>query len=132
MMTEFWLYLEFKQKTLHTINHFCIHTFLFFVIETLSTPFHINKDGNQIMIDGDDQEFIAIGSIGTLYAILKNLEDCTSIRDIKICQNVTTILKKVGTSKPDCLLNLFIGNYEQAKVNNQNIYLYSSNSTLHS
>ena len=68
------------------------------------------------MIDGDDQELIAIGSMGTLYAIMKNLDDCTSIRDIKICQKMTTILKKVGISEPDCLLNLFIGNYEQAKV----------------
>ena len=98
------------------------------------------------MIDGDDQEFIAIGSMGTLHAILRNLDDCTSIRDIKTCQRMTTILKKVGTSEPDCLLNLFIGNYEQAKVscnyrlrkptefairlNNEQIYLYSPNSTL--
>ena len=52
----------------------------------ISTPFHINKDGFQLTIDGDEQEFIAIGSMGTLYAIMKNLDDCTSIRDIKICQ----------------------------------------------
>ena len=112
----------------------------------ISTPFHINKYGFQLMIDGDEQEFIAIGAMGTLYAIMKNLDDCTSIRDIKICQKMTTILKKVGTSEPDCLLNLFIRNYEQAKavcnyrlrkptefairLNNEQIYLYSPNSTV--
>ena len=58
---------------------------------------------------------------------------------------MTTILKKVGTSESDCLLNLFIRNYEQAKtvcnyrlrkptefairLNNEKIYLYSQNST---
>ena len=112
----------------------------------ISTPFRINKDGYQLMIDGDDLEFIAIGSMDTLYAIMKNLDDCTSILDIKICQKMTTTLKKVGTSEPDCLLNLFIRNYEKAKVscnyrsrkptefairlNHEHIYLYSPNSTL--
>lgn len=48
----------------------------------VSTLFRI-KDRYQLMVDDDDQLYIAIGSIGAQYIILIDLDDCTLIRGIK-------------------------------------------------
>ena len=66
--------------------------------------------------------------------------DCTSIRDVKIYRKMTSVFKKVGKIEPDFLLNLIMGDFDQAKsfssyrlrrpiqfavkLNNKLVYLY--------
>ena len=86
--------------------------------------------------------------MGTLYATFSSSDltsDCVSIRDTKLCKSTTSILQKTGGKDPQCLVNLFLGNLEKAKssctyrlrkptqfavrLNNEQIYFYSPNST---
>ena len=103
----------------------------------------------QLLVDGQSEEFLAIGSMGTLYATFSSSElssDCVSIRDTKLCKSMTSILKKTGAKEPKCLVSLFLGNLEKAKLsctyrlrkptqfavrlNSNSIYFYSPNSTV--
>ena len=86
--------------------------------------------------------------MGTLYATFSSSDltsDFVFIRDTKLCQSTTSILKKTGGKEPKCLVSLFLGNLEEAKssctyslrkptqfavrLNNEQIYFYSPNST---
>ena len=85
----------------------------------ISTPGQILKDGYQLLVDGQNEEFLAIGSMRTLHATFSSSElssDCVSIRDTKLCKSMTSILKKTGAKEPKCLFNLFLGNLEKAKL----------------
>ena len=77
----------------------------------IPTPGWISKDGYQLLVDGQSEEFLAIGSMGTLYATFSSSElssDCVSIRDTKLCKSMTSILKKTGAKEPKCLVSLFL------------------------
>ena len=114
----------------------------------IATPGWISPDGYQLLVDGQSEEYLAISSMGTLYATFSSSDltsDCVSIRDTKLCKSTTSILKKTGGKEPKCLVNLFLGNLEEAKssctyhlrkptqfavrLNNEQIYFYSPNST---
>ena len=114
----------------------------------IPTPGRISKDGYQLLVDGQNEEFLAIGSMGTLYATFSSSKlssDCVSIRDTKLCKSMHSILQKTGAKEPKCLANLFLGNLEKAKLsctyrlrkptqfkvrlNSNSIYFYSPNST---
>ena len=114
----------------------------------IATPGWISQDGYQLLVDGQSEEYLAISSMGTLYATFSSSDltsDCVSIRDTKLCKSTTSILKKTGGKEPKCLVNLFLGNLEEAKssctyrlrkptqfavrLNNEQIYFYSPNST---
>ena len=114
----------------------------------ISTPGWISKDGYQLLVDGQNEEFLAIGSMGTLYATFSSAElssECVSIRETRLCKSMASILKKTGAKQPKCLVSLFLGNLEKAKssctyrlrkptqfavrLNSNSIYFYSPNST---
>ena len=63
----------------------------------IPTPGWISKDGYQLLIDGQSEEFLAIGSMGTLYATFSSTElssECVTIRETRLCKSMTSILKK--------------------------------------
>ena len=114
----------------------------------IPTPVWISKDGYQLLVDGQSELFLAIGSMGTLYATFSSTElssECVTIRETRLCKSMTSILKKTGAKQPRCLISLFLGNLENAKsactyrlrkptqfavrLNSNSIYLYSPNST---
>ena len=84
-----------------------------------STPGWISKDGYQLLVDGQNEEFMAIGSMGTIYATFSSPElssDCVSIRDTKLRKSMASIFKKTGAKEPRCVFNLFLGNLEKTKL----------------
>ena len=114
----------------------------------IATPGWISNDVYQLLADGQNEEYLAISSMDTLYATFSSSDltsDCVSTRDTKLFKSTTSILKKTGGKEPKCLVNLFLGNLEEAKssctyslrkptqfavrLNNEQIYFSSPNST---
>jgi len=110
----------------------------------VSAPIHIEKNGYQFLIDQPAEEFLAVNNDLTLYTNMESVDQCSSMRDIKVCNNLN-ILKKVGTNG-GCLVDLFMNNLEAAKtsctyrirhptefavrLSNEQVYLYAPNKTI--
>lgn len=54
------------------------------------------KDGYQLILDGQNLQFIAIKYIGAFYVIFKDLDDCTLIRDVNIYTKRHQYFKNYG------------------------------------
>ena len=84
----------------------------------ISTPGWISKDGYQLLVDGQNEECLAIGAMGTLYVTFSSSElssDSVSIRDTKLCKSMTSILKKTEAKEPKCLVNPFLEIFKSAE-----------------